>query len=36
MQPDRRDRETQRLERHPVVPRGELELLEADAFHGVI
>ena len=33
VQPDRRDRVAQRLERHPVVARRELELLEADSLH---
>ena len=33
VQADRRDGKAQRLERHPVVARRELELLEADAFH---
>jgi hypothetical protein len=32
VQADRRDREAQRLERHPVVARGELELFETDPF----
>ena len=32
MEPDRRDRVAQRLERHPVVARRELELFEADPF----
>jgi len=36
VQPDRRDREAQRLERHSMVPGRELQLLEADPFHGGI
>ena len=31
VQPDRRDLVLQRLQRHPVVARGELELLDRDA-----
>ena len=33
VQADRSDRPAQGLERHPVIPRREVQLLEADALH---